>query len=239
MMPIVDLHMHVVPGEDDGSRSVEESLRMLKMAEEQGVANVFCTSHSGCNRAEGKSYYRSFDLLNEAVKDSGMNVRLHKGCEVLCEAEYMDGIIHFLDEGIFATLGDTKCVLIEFLYDVKPNEAIYIVKKLVVSGYKPIIAHMERDYNIPDSMVGMLIKCGALIQVNAFSFIDNYVEIFNRRAKELLKNRHIHFIGSDAHRIDHRAPTIDEGVKYILHNTDEKYAIQIINGRFLGSPDEY
>ena len=60
MNEIVDLHMHVVPGIDDGSRSIEESLQMLKCAAEQGVTDVFCTSHNGYCQDDGERYLASF-----------------------------------------------------------------------------------------------------------------------------------------------------------------------------------
>ena len=97
-------------------------------------------------------------------------------------------------------------------------------------GYKPIIAHMERNYNITDMMVGVLIKCGALIQVNTFSFQEDPREDVRKRAQTLLQNRHVHFIGSDAHRIDHRPPIIESGVEYIINNASPEYAEQILCG---------
>lgn len=228
--PIVDLHMHVVPDIDDGSRNIEESIEILKLAEQQGVTDVFCTSHNGYSAEDGEAYQKTFDLLKQSAEEADIQIRLHKGCEVLCAAEYIDDIIYGLEEGIFPTLGDTKYVLTELYMDTKPSEAIQIVKALQEHGYKPIIAHMERNFNITGYMVGMLINCGALIQVNAFSFADEEDEGVKQRARELLNNRYIHFIGSDAHRQNHRPPKVDNGVKYILETTDQEYAMKILNG---------
>lgn len=236
--PIVDLHMHIVPDLDDGSRTAGESLKMLVLAEQQGVTDVFCTTHNGYTREDGEQYDESFEDLRDAAMDAGIKIRLHKGCEVLCAAEYMDDIIYGLDEGIFATLGETKYVLAELYRDAKPSEALKIIKALQAHGYHPIIAHMERNFNITGPMVGTLIQSGALIQVNAFSFVDETDEPFKRNACELLRNKYIHFIGSDAHRIDHRSPKVDTGVKYILENTDGEYALDILYGnaeRLLGA----
>ena len=222
--------MHVVPGIDDGSRSVEESLQILKLAAEQGVTDVFCTSHNGYCKEDGERYMNAFLKLNNAVAEARINMRIHKGCEVLCASDYIDDIIYGLDAGIFQTLGKTKYVLTELYSDAKPSEAVYIIKKLQESGYKPIIAHMERNYNITGLIVGMLIKCGAMIQVNAISLTDEADLDIRERARELLRNRYIHFIGSDAHRINHRPPCLKSGVQYIIDNTDEEYAVSILNG---------
>lgn len=226
---IVDMHMHVVPGYDDGAETMEESLEMLKLAESQGVTDVFCTSHNGYSKEDGDQYRASFELLEKAVSTANINIRLHKGCEVRCAAEYMDDIIYGLGNGIFATLGNSKYVLAELYPDAKPSEALSVVKILTAHGYRPIIAHMERNYNITGVMVHLLIQSGALIQVNAHSFVDEDDAENRERARELLRNKQVHFIGSDAHRIDYRAPNIASGVKYILENSDEEYAKKILH----------
>ena len=77
-------------------------------------------------------------------------------------------------------------------------------------------------------MVGTLIQSGAMMQVNTHSFVDENNEEIKMRARELLKNKYIHFIGSDAHRIDHRPPNLSSGVKYIMENTDDRYASDIL-----------
>ena len=230
MNEIVDLHMHVVPGIDDGSRSIEESIQMLKLAAEQGVTDVFCASHNGYCQEDGERYLATFLRLKDAVDEAKINVGIHKGCEILCAAEYIGDIIYGLDIGVFSTLGNSKCVLAELYPDAKPSEALTIIKALTENGYKPIIAHMERNYNITSLMVRLLIQSGALIQVNAHSFVDETDDDVRERARELLRNQHVHFIGSDAHRMDYRPPRVTAGVQYILENSNAEYATQIING---------
>ena len=91
---------------------------------------------------------------------------------MLCAGEYMDDILYGLDIGAFATLSNSKYVLTELYSDTRPSEALSIIEALKRGGYKPIIAHMERNYNITGIMVKTLIMCGALIQVTAHSFVD-------------------------------------------------------------------
>lgn len=224
---ICDLHMHVVPTVDDGSRSLDESLEMLKLSAEQGVTDVFCTSHNGYSLEDGETYAEAFEQLKTSASE--INIRLHKGCEVLCAGEYIDDIVYGLDIGAFSTLGDSKYVLTELYSDTRPSEALLIISTLKKNGYNPIIAHMERNYNITGIMVNTLIQSGAMIQINVHSLIDDDNGI-RARARELLDRRYVHFIGSDAHRIDHRPPYISEGVKYITENTDSEYASRILSG---------
>ena len=230
MNRITDLHMHIVPGVDDGSRTIEESIEMLEMAKSQGVTDVFCTSHNGYCEEDGERYLNSFNALTKAVEEANIGVRLHKGCEVLCAGDYIDDIIYGLDIGVFQTLGNSKYVLTELYSDTKPSEALLIIKTLKERGYQPVIAHMERNYNITGRMVGLLIAAGALIQVNAISFVDEMDSEIKERARELLRNKYIHFVGSDAHRIDHRPPCLKSGVQYIIDNADDEYTNQILIG---------
>lgn len=229
MNRIVDLHMHIVPGVDDGPRSISESLEMLKFAKSQGVSDVFCTSHNGYCEEDGIDYMNAFEKLKREVESINIGIRLHKGCEVLCAGEYINDIVYGLDIGAFSTLGNTKYVLTELYPDAKPSEALFIIDTLKKSGYKPIIAHMERNYNITGIMVGTLVQSGALIQINLNSLVETDTET-RERARQLLARQYVHFVGSDSHRIDHRPPELALGAKYILENTDTEYARSILSG---------
>ena len=181
MYSIVDLHMHVVPGIDDGAPNMGEALKMLKSAEQQGIVDIFCTSHNGYSKEDGENYLYAFNKLKDMASQLGINIQLHKGCEILCAAEYMDEILYGLEIGAFTTLGNSKYVLTELYPDTRPSEALLIVDKLKNNGYQPIIAHMERNNNITGLMVAPLIQSGAMIQVNAHSFVDEKdVEIKER-----------------------------------------------------------
>ena len=65
--------------------------------------------------------------------------------------------------------------------------------------------------------------------MNAYSFANDTDMDIRERARELLRNKYVHFIGSDAHRIDYRPPKIEAGVRYILENVDDEYASQILS----------
>lgn len=230
MTQIIDLHMHVVPGIDDGARNMEEAIEMLRISAQQGITDIYCTSHNGYSLEDGECYTEQLATLIDETKSAGINIQLHRGCEILCAAEYIDDIIYGLDIGAFATLGDSNYVLIELYSDMRPSEALIIIDALKKNGYKPIIAHMERNYNITGIMVNTLIMSGALIQVNAYSFVEKKDEQTKMRARELLKNKYVHFVGSDAHRVNHRPPMMSAGAQYIFEHTDSKYAEKIFTG---------
>ncbi len=228
MNRIVDLHMHIVPGVDDGSRGISESLEMLKLSKAQGVTDVFCTSHNGYCKEDGVNYMNAFEELKREVESENLGIRLHKGCEVLCAGEYIDDIVYGLNVGAFSTLGDTKYVLTELYPNTKTSEALLVIEKLKKSGYKPIIAHMERNYNITGIMASIIVQSGALIQINLNSLVETDTET-RERARQLLARQYVHFVGTDAHRIDHRPPELASGTDYIFANTDADYAAKILS----------
>ena len=229
-LPLIDLHMHIVPNVDDGARVMAESLHMLKMSAAQGVTDVFCTSHNRYTREEGEAYKTEFAALQAAVEAAGIPIRLHVGCEVLFANEYIGEVLYGLDEGIFPTLGNTRYILTEFYPDTKPTEALEIVRTLVARGYKPIIAHMERNTHITGFMVSLLIASGARIQINARSLVDHEHEELCARARALVAAEQAHFLGSDAHRCDRRLPELTQGAAYILAHASPAYAEALLYG---------
>ncbi len=230
MFPVYDLHFHIIPEIDDGARNMEESLLMIKSAVNQGVTDVFCTSHSMFFNKGGKNYKEGFKKLSEIIRLHNIPVRLHEGCEINCQLKNIDSIIQRVDDGWYDTLGSTKYVLVEFNPDVEISEALGIVKAFAESGYVPVIAHMERNYNLRLSSVKLLMKEGALIQVNAYSFVKESNKEMCETARSLLKNKSVHFIGSDAHRVDERLPELTSGVNYVMDNVDKLYAEEILYG---------
>ena len=223
-MKITDLHMHVVPGVDDGSFDMRMSLVMLEIAYEQGVRDVFCTSHNVYSEEEITRYKSQFMMLQMMAKSHFPDLKLHMGCELLCAGEYIDDILYGLEIGVFLPLGNSKCVLTELYPDVTPEEAKAVVEALVAAGWKPILAHTERYPALFEgSILQELINLGAKIQVNLYSLVEENKDDVKERARYLVDNRLAHFVGSDAHRINYRSPKYESGVLYIEENCGKEY----------------
>lgn len=223
-MKITDLHMHVVPGVDDGSFDMRMSLVMLEIAYEQGVRDIFCTSHNVYSEEEITRYKSQFMMLQMMAKSRFQDLKLHMGCELLCAGEYIDDILYGLEIGVFLPLGNSKCVLTELYPDVTPEEATAVVETLVAAGWKPILAHMERYPALFEvGTLQELIDLGAKIQVNLYSLVEENKDETKQRARHLIDNRLAHFVGSDAHRINYRSPKYESGVRYIEEHCGKEY----------------
>lgn len=227
-MKITDLHMHIVPGVDDGSFDMRMSLVMLEIAYEQGVRDIFCTSHNVYSEEEITKYKSQFMMLQMMAKSRFPDLKLHMGCELLCAGEYIDDILYGLEIGVFLPLGNSKCVLTELYPDVTPDEAKAVVEALVAARWKPILAHTERypalfDGNILQEIVAL----GAKIQVNLYSLVEENNDEIKERARHLVDKHLAHFVGSDAHRINYRSPKYESGVRCIEENCGKKYLEEV------------
>lgn len=224
---ICDTHMHVVPCFDDGSESIEMSLEMLSQAYRQGVRRVFCTSHSWYDNAEKTKYELAFAELKKEAKKFFPKIELLTGCEVYCEYDDIDEIVELLDAGTLPTMNGTKYVLTEFYPDVGREEAIMIVSTLLLHGYIPIIAHAERYWELRAADISAMIEMGCKIQINLFSLSEESDERTKLNAEMYCRSRLVSFVGSDAHRTNHRPPRMDSGAKRLSEICDEEYVRQI------------
>ncbi|MBR5272367.1 MAG: capsular polysaccharide biosynthesis protein [Clostridia bacterium] len=208
---MVDLHSHILPNVDDGSRSVQESLQLLTMLAEQGVSKVAATPHFSADRESVDDFIRrrqiSYETLSKEVRGEMPEIVL--GAEV----KYYQGI---------SRMADLKKLCIEgsnlFLLEmpmVKWTE--YVVKELLElscsRGITLVLAHIERYLRLqPLDVWERLLNGGVLMQVNATFFTDFRTR---RKAVSLLKNSSIHFLGSDCHRAVERPPYIKDAVEII------------------------
>ncbi len=104
------------------------------------------------------------------------------------------------------------------------------MNKLREEGYIPVLAHVER-YEFTDvKSIFLLKEKGALVQINAYSLSSMESSSISKIATELVKFGLVDFIGSDAHRLDHRPPMIEEGVKKLLDLTSKEQAMKILAG---------
>lgn len=223
-MRICDLHMHVVPNVDDGSFNIAMSLDMLNVAYDQGVRRIYCTSHNVYEQEEIERYKAQFMMLQLMAKSRFPDLELHTGCELLCAGEYIEDILYGLEIGIFLPLGNTKCVLTELYSDVTPDEAKTVVSSMVGAGWKPILAHTERYPALFDNKtIEQLIELGTKIQFNLYGLDEENDENLKQRARYLIENRYAHFVGSDAHRINYRAPRYESGIQYLMEHCTKEY----------------
>lgn len=220
---ICDIHSHIVYAVDDGASSLNMSIEMLRMAARQGVSNIVCTSHSGCDT---KKYLANLENLKKQVREEKIDINLYSGCEIYCSSYNIEDVISGLCNNKIPTINETKYILVEFSSYISPDEMMFCIKQLHERGYKTIIAHVERYYNLQNNMqyIQELSNMGCIFQINAYSLENERKSEIKDFARKLLIEKYVSFIGSDAHRTDHRTYAIKNGVDYIAKYCDEEYA---------------
>lgn len=222
---MTDIHMHLIPGVDDGAEDMMMARMMLLMAREQGIDTIFCTPHSEAFRYSEDGARIIFDRLKKNVESAYPDVKLYLGCEVYCEARIMDQVLENLNSGRYPTMNHTRYVLMEFYGGVEQENAMSCVEAMVKGGYIPIIAHMERYPYLCDNMdlVNRFREQGALIQVNVYSLFDESKDSIKNWARRLVLEQKADFLGTDAHRTYHRPPSAQWGLNWLHENVDREY----------------
>lgn len=219
---ITDIHMHVVPGVDDGSRSLDESCAMLRRAAEEGIEAVFATPHDAAFLQ--KDVRKVFLQLKQTVRARAIPVDLYFGCELRISADTAEQCVRRLNDGTFPTMGVSRCVLSEFTFGTALEDYLSCIGTLLRNGYTPIIAHIERYPQIDLRFAQALRDAGALIQINACSIADERDDGIRQRANGMLSARFVDFIGTDAHRTDSRPPLFRSGMRELGRLYTEAYA---------------
>ena len=215
---MIDFHSHILPNIDDGSRSMEESINLIREATEAGFAGIISTSHYlqdyyECDEQERRKLLEDID--DEASKLSnniGMQMsKLYLGSEIYITTD----MINLLEEKKASTINNTKYVLFELPMNSKPLFVKDVVYKLIEDGYRPIIAHPERYSYVKENIgfVKELKDMGTLFQSNYGSIIGMYGNSAKKTVKKLLKENLISFLGSDVHKTGQIYPKIPKILK--------------------------
>ena len=229
---MTDIHMHLIPGVDDGAENMEMSLVMMARAMEQGISQIIATPHSEMFRYSKEGGKIIYKHLTDTAAKSYPNMKLYLGCEVYCETGIMDEVVEALDSGRYPTMNGTKYVLMEFSQWIYPENTTCCVEAIANAGYVPIIAHMERYRNLRENMelVDAFCNLGARIQVNAYSLFDETDDSIKNWARRLVEEYKVDFLGTDAHRTYHRPPSAEMGLNWLYENVEPGYADAIAWG---------
>lgn len=224
-----DFHSHILPGIDDGSSSVEESLKLLEIEAEQGIKRVVATPHFYANHDSPERFLErranAKALLEEALENRIDMPKIEIGAEV----NFFRGISdsEFLPE---LTITNKRFILIE-MPDSDWSESMYSELESIYyqRGITPIIAHMDRYISpfrtrkIPEKFS----KMPVLVQANASFFLEG--GLTSKLALKLLKEDKIQLLGSDCHNLTKRPPKLGLAAEVIRKKLGEEYLERIEN----------
>lgn len=196
---MIDTHSHILPDIDDGARDLQESLKMAEAAWAAGLREIIVTPHGGwvgCGFDRSHVAERAAEL-ERTFHEAGFPFKLHPGMEVFIDPE----VPSQLQCGAIATLNGGPYVLIELPRQQYPIYTDDIFFQLQLQGYRPILAHPERNEPIEQDLARLqkLVERGVLGQLDARSLTGYYGTRVREAARTMVARRLVHLIASDAH----------------------------------------
>jgi protein-tyrosine phosphatase len=221
---MIDLHHHLLPGLDDGSKTMDNSVAMAKLAAADGITHVVCTPH-----ANGKYIYdpqvneaKLAELRGLLAADS-VPLTLGLGCDF--HLSY-DNIQDAKDHPTRYTINNLSYLLVEIPDYGLPRGLTEIFYELQLAGMTPILTHPERNPTLQADMarVEEWLRGGILIQVTGDSVRGSMGKSAERMAHHLLANRWVHFLATDAHNVTSRPPRLKEARAIVSKKYGSDYA---------------
>jgi len=244
---MIEIHSHILPGIDDGSKTIDESIEIIKNAIDNGVTDIILTPHYivgsdyMVNNADKK---KLLTKLKTRLKKENIDINLYLGNEVFVE----NNMPELIDNNEITTINNSKYLLFELPMNYSFNGLDNVIFDLRNKGYYPIIAHPERYAFLKENpkLIEDLIDKGALFQGNIGSFIGSY----GKRTKEVallyIKHNIYTFIGTDTHHTNNPFYNSIEEVKQLLKkyiSEDEiknlfiNNALKVINDEVIDIPN--
>lgn len=227
----IDLHSHIAWGVDDGIKTKEDAIKALEQAKEDGIMGICSTPHVICGKTDMVAFQnillRQQELM-EIAKEMG--VYIYSGAEMFMNIDFLDS----LDNGIFQTLNESRYMLVEFDLSRDIHYISYIdeyLDELFCRGFIPVIAHVERFFptGLDMEMVENWLEMGCLLQTNRTSLMGFQGKVIQRNAHHLIKNRMIHLVASDTHRIvGNRVEKLSDAYQVVIKLTNTEYANQLL-----------
>jgi len=220
MLPITDIHCHILPGADDGSVSMEETLALLMDAREQGITRMIVTPHFHPGRyiVDSVNTLEMLNQVREECRKHSIDIQLYPGQECYWYSDLLDN----LQSGRALTMNGINFVLLEFdPFEIYSTIQI-AVQGLISSGYKVIIAHFERYeclYGKEDRLVELQ-EAGAFLQLNFDSLLERD-SLFRRNPwRKLVQEGIVDFLGSDTHGMHFRPLRVGQAVEWLEANVE-------------------
>ena len=225
---MIDLHLHILPGIDDGSESIEESVKMARKLVGLGFNGVFWTSHyiaDSPQAADNQTKNRLREQLQTELDKAGIKLKLMPGNEIYIDPKMVD----YLTKGKASCLGGEQNsrkkhqhVLFELPFYAEVSYLRDIIFELKAKGLVPVLAHPERYLFIQKKKEAIfeIVKLGVKLQSNYGSIVGQYGGKAKKIMKFLLKNRLVSYLGTDIHRA--------EGSLFLKFEKAEKKIIKLI-----------
>ena len=197
---------------DDGPKTLEQSLEMLRMAVDHGTTDIVATPHANHEfKFEPEVVAGKIEELRQAVNGA---IRIHCGCDFHLS---FDNIQDSLQNPSKYTINHKNYVLVEFSDLLIPKTTDDVFYQMQSAGMIPIITHPERNMLLQKRLdkLEAWVESGCLLQVTAQSFLGRFGKQAKVFADRLLFKGMVHIVASDAHDAKYRPPSLKQAYEYV------------------------
>jgi len=228
---VIDLHCHILPGIDDGAQDMDTSLKMAKIAVEDGIKTLACTPHI---------YQGIYDNNSKLIKDATAQLQKkldHEGIKLkltfASDTHIHPDLVQHLKNKKVPTFRGGRYFLLEPSHHQKPLFLEEHIDQLLMAGFVPVMTHPERLTYIADSfnLYTRLIHKGVWIQITASSLTGHFGKNARYWAERFLNEGKVHIIASDAHSIHRRPPILSLGLEVAKRALGEIEAMKLVLDR--------
>ncbi len=226
-MGIIDIHSHIIPGIDDGSKGNRESVEMLRLAHAAGITAVIATPHY----SKGFCDYTPNDIIKyckalekHAKKHIAPDFRVYAGQEIF----YNEHSLEMIRNGEVIPLADSNYILLEFAPEITYKALYQALREIAMTPYYPILAHIERYECLREKgRIEELRHLGVMLQMN---YAHIHGKLFDSNAKwcrDMLRAGLVDVLGTDMHDAEERGPRMEQALEWMRRNLQEQYIEQI------------
>ena len=198
-----DIHSHVLPGIDDGAKTMDDTIALIKKFQELGIHKIITTPH-----VMGGVWHNSTEVITSKLQE--VKKRLQKEgilkFNIEAAAEYMldENFIELLEQKDLLPIKDNK-VLVEMSYLNPPSNLFDTLFAMQIAGFKPVLAHPERYkfYHMDKSKYADIKRAGVLFQLNLLALTKHYGIAVQKTALYLLEKNMYNYVATDAHHLRH------------------------------------
>jgi protein-tyrosine phosphatase len=218
---MVDIHCHILPSLDDGAKSLEDAVAMVKMAGAAGTTDIVATPHA--NHHYPFSPEQIALKISELCEATGNILNIHSGCDFHLNA---GNIQDALSNPTKYAINHRSYVLVEFSDFVIPPTVNEIFDRMRAAGMIPIITHPERNRLLHERIDEMRtwVDDACYVQVTSQSFLGRFGKVAKAFTDTLMKYDLVHFVASDGHDPIDRPPVLAAAYKHVAETYGEARA---------------
>lgn len=235
---MIDIHCHILPALDDGPETIEEALKMARVAVNDGIRTIVATPHAqsqtrssqcGGHKTSPGQILNEVERFNRTLREERISLTVLPGSDVPLDCNILDDI---KNHKVMTVNNNPGYIMLELPSFGVPRNLPDLIWELKLSGITPIFSHPERNEAIQENidMLYDFIMQGALSQITAMSLTGEFGKRPQKCAVSLLKRNLAHIIATDAHSVRRRPAILSRALEAAGKIVGISHALEMVTG---------